>query len=85
MILKAFISSRGLDFPIGKAMCLWHRLLILAILLFGGMAGAQLIDVPPSKRMSGASCIDSDGKQSPAREVGSGPNVDTAYLQQISF
>ncbi len=85
MILKAFVSSRGLDFPIGKAMCLWHRLFILAILLFGGMAGAQLIDVPPTKRMSGTSCIDSDGKQSPAREVGSGPNVDTAYLQQISF
>ncbi len=62
-----------------------RRAFILAVFLYAGAAGAQLVDVPPSKQMMDGVCLDTQGKESVPRDVGSGPDVDVSYLQKISI
>lgn len=59
------------------------RTIILTVFLLAGVAEAQLVDVPPSKQMSDGVCLDTQGKESAPRDVGSGPDTDSAYLQKI--
>ncbi|MBK7892294.1 MAG: hypothetical protein IPJ84_16045 [Bdellovibrionales bacterium] len=60
-----------------------RRAFILTVFLFVGAAEAQLVDIPPSKQMMDGVCVDTQGRESAARDVGSGPDADKDYLQKI--
>jgi len=59
------------------------RTFILTVFLFAGTTEAQLVDIPPSKQMLDGLCVDTQGEESAARDVDSGPDTDSAYLQKI--
>lgn len=60
-----------------------RRALIFTVFISIGAAEAQLVDIPPSKQMMDGVCVDTQGRESAALDVGSGPDTDSDYLQKI--